>query len=141
MAVAHARGLRVVCKMADHEEHFKAPPPDAFPNEELVVAICGLCRKDQPQRLRLAAQLISRGAVNVDRLILLGRRERADVVLGELARQALKVESEHDAWQRIAGAFPCRRALRSPVAHWQRLAWPVMAPGHRVNAQRWELVR
>jgi hypothetical protein len=48
-----------------------------------VVAICELFRKDQPQRLRLAAQLVSRSAVNVDRLILLARRERTDVVLGE----------------------------------------------------------
>jgi len=141
MDVAHARGARVVCRLNEDAADFIAPSPDVFPNEELVVAICALCRNDQPQRLRLAAQLVSRGAVNVDRLILLARRERTDVVLGELARQALKVEPEHEVWGRIASAFPPRCALRSPIIHWQRLAWPVMTKGRSVNAQRWELVR
>ncbi len=140
MDVAHSRGARVVRRMEGACEGFAAPSPDVFPNEELVVAMCELERVDQPQRLRLAAQLVSRGAVNVQRLLLLARRERADVVLGELARQALKVEPGHEVWQRIAAAFSSSRTLRSPVAHWQRLAWPVMDK-HRVNAQRWELVR
>ncbi len=141
MDVAHARGARVVRRLDAGNADFAAPDPDVFPNEELVVAICLLQREDQPQRLRLAAQLVSRGAVKVERLLLLAHRERADVVLGELARQALKVEPGHGVWQRIADAFPPRRALRSPIVHWQRLAWPVMTEGRRVNAQRWELVR
>jgi len=140
MDVAHARGARVVSRMDGVREGFAAPSPDVFPNEELVVAICALQRLDQPQLLRLAAQLVSRGAVNMDRLLLLARRERAGVVLGELARQALKVEPGHDAWQQIADAFVSQRSLRSPVIHWQRVAWPVMG-ARRVNAQRWELVR
>lgn len=140
MDVAHARGARVVCRMEGGIEGFTAPTPDVFANEDLVVAICELQRADQPQLLRLAAQLVSRGAVNVKRLLLLARRERADIVLGELARQALQVEPGHDVWLRIADAFTSWRSLRSPVVHWQRLAWPVM--GHRrVNALRWELVR
>lgn len=141
MDVAHARGAQVVRRGDQEPVDFTPPTPDVFPNEELVVAICQLQRKDQPQRLRLAAQLVSRGAVNIRRLLLLARRERADVVLGELARQALKVEPGHSVWKQIADTFPPRRALRSPVAHWQRLAWPVMATGRRMNAQRWELVR
>lgn len=140
MDVAHARGARVVRRMEECSEGFAAPPPDVFANEELVVAICELQRADRPQLLRLAAQLISRGAVNVTRLLLLARRERADVILGELARQALKVEPGHDVWRRIADTFDTRCALRSPVMHWQRLAWPIMGR-RRVNAQRWELVR
>lgn len=140
MDVAHARGARVVRRPEGKLAGFLAPSTEVFPNEELVVAICELQRADQPQLLRLAAQLVSRGAVNVRRLLLLARRERADVVLGELARQALKVEPDHDVWRQIADAFHPRRLLRSPVAHWQRLAWPVMGKG-RVNAQRWELVR
>lgn len=140
MDVAHARGARVVRRMEGVTEGFAAPPLDVFANEDLVVAICELQRADQPQLLRLAAQLVSRGAVNVKRLLLLARRERADVVLGELARQALKVEPEHDVWRRIADAFPSRHPVRSPVVHWQRLAWPVMG-NRRVNAQQWELVR
>ena len=140
MDVAHARGARVVWRMEGGSEGFTPPPPDLFANEDLVVAICELQRADQPQLLRLAAQLVSRRAVNVKRLLLLARRERADVVLGELAHQALKVEPGHDVWRRIADAFSSRRSLRSPIAHWQRLAWPVMG-SRRVNAQRWELVR
>ena len=140
MAVAHARGAKVVMRPDGINENFTAPPPDIFPNEELVVAICALHRMDEPQCLRLAAQLISRGAVSAKRLILVARRERADRVLGELARQALKVEPDHALWQQIATAFPLRHALRSPIAHWQRLAWPVMA-GRRANPERWKLVR
>lgn len=141
MDVAHARGASVVCRNDEDPANIIAPSPQVFPNEELVVAICQLHREDQPQRLRLAAQLISRGAVNVRRLILLARRERTEIVLGELAHQALKVEPGHEVWRQIAAAFPPRRALRSPIVHWQRLAWPVMTKGRRVNAQRWELVR
>ena len=140
MAVAHARGAKVVMRANGVNTAFVAPPPDMFPNEELVVAICALHRMDEPQCLRLAAQLISRGAVSVKRLLLVARRERADRVLGELARQALKVEPDHPIWQQLAAAFPQRNALRSPIAHWQRLAWPVMA-GRRANAERWVLVR
>lgn len=140
MDVAHARGAHVVRRMEADVQGFLAPPPDIFANEDLVIAICELQRADQPQLLRLAAQLVSRGAVNVQRLLLLARRERADVILGELARQALRVEPEHAVWRRIAAEFPLRRPFRSPVVHWQRLAWPVM--GHRcANAQKWELVR
>jgi len=140
MAVAHARGAKVVMRANGVNVAFVAPPPDMFPNEELVVAICALHRMDEPQCLRLAAQLISRGAVSVKRLLLVARRERADRVLGELARQALKVEPDHPIWQQLAAAFPQRNALRSPIAHWQRLAWPVMA-GRRANAEQWVLVR
>lgn len=140
MAVAHARGARVVMGPDGLNEDFVAPPSSIFRNEDLVAAICALHRVDQPQCMRLAAQLVSRGAVSVKRLILLARRERTDRVLGELARQALKVEPGHQIWQQIAEAFPQRCALRSPVAHWQRLAWPVMS-GRRANAERWVLVR
>ena len=140
MAVAHVRGAKVVMRPDGVDAAFVAPPQTLFPNEELVVAICALQRVDEPQCLRLAAQLVSRGAVSVRRLILLARRERADRVLGELARQALQVESDHLIWQQIAEAFPQRCALRSPVAHWQRLAWPVMSE-RRPNAERWVLVR
>lgn len=142
MDVAHARGARVVHRGGDQGPvDFIPPTPSVFPNEELVVSICQLQRKDQPQRLRLAAQLVSRGSVNIRRLLLLARRERTDVVLGEMARQALKVEPEHNVWQQIAEAFTPRHILRSPVVHWQRLAWPVVTTGRRMNAQRWELVR
>lgn len=141
MDVAHARGARVVCRPAEGDnENFTSPPPDVFANEELVIAICLLQRADEPQILRLAAQLISRGAVNVKRLLLLARRERVEIVLGEMALQALKVEPTHDVWTQIADAFPVRTPLRSPIVHWQRLAWPIMGD-RRVNAQKWELVR
>lgn len=140
MDVAHARGARVVHRPDECSDGFIPPPPQDFANEELVVAICVLQRADKPQLLRLAAQLVSRGAVNVRRLILLARRERAEGIVGEMARQALKVEPGHAEWRKLADELPDGRALRSPIIHWQRLAWPVMSKG-RVNAQRWELVR
>ena len=44
------------------------------------------------------------------------------------------------AWRALADAFPRRRPLRSPVLHWQRLAWPVMS-SRGYNAQSWKLVQ
>ncbi len=138
--VAFVRGARVVQRPEGNDSTFCAPPPGRLSNEELVVSICQLQRLDRPQILRLAAQLVSRGAVDVANLLALARRERADIVVGELARQALKVDPAHAVWRMLAEAFPCRRPLRSPLLHWQRLAWPVMGRGG-FNAERWELVK
>jgi len=139
--VANARGARVVQRREPAvDAAFRPPSEQGLSNEELVVAICLLQRRDRPQILRLAGQLISREAVDVPALIRLARRERAEVVLGEMARQALRVDPRHPAWLALGEAFPLRRPLSSPVIHWQRLAWPVMTT-RGYNAERWELVR
>jgi hypothetical protein len=106
-------------------------------NEELVVAICQPHGLDRPQMLRLAGQLISREAVDFGRLRLVAERERAGVVLGGLAREALRVAADHPLWRKLAAAFP--RPIAEPLLHWTRLAQPVMRNG-RCNAQAWRLV-
>jgi len=137
--VANARGARVVQRDLAAGADFLPPTAGELSTEELVAGICLLQRRDRPQMLRLAAQFVTRGAVDLPRLIRLARRERIEVVLGELARQALRVDPGHGAWLALAEAFPARRSLRSPILHWQRLAWPVMS-SRGCNAERWHLV-
>lgn len=126
--VANARGAQVVVRAQEPDPNFRPPPLEELSNEELVVAICQPQALDRPQMLRLAAQLVSREAVAASRLCLMAERERAELVLGELAWQALRVDSQHKLWRILAERFP-RRDLRSPILHWTRLAEPVMEKG------------
>ena len=137
--VANERGARIVFR---EDRTGDAPvdlPKSRLADEELIVAICELQNRDRPQMLRLAAQLISRQAVNLQRLCHVAEQERAGIVLAELARQALKVDKEHATWQAIARRFAHERPPRDTLLHWSRLAEPVMKNG-RCDAQRWELV-
>ena len=138
MDVANARGARVVTRNPE-PVGFAAPERGQLPDEELVVGICQLQCLDHPQMLRLAAQLISRETVDVHRLQLVARRERADRVLAELARQALRVDPTHRTWRALYDAFGSLPRLREPLLHWTRLAEPVMRNG-RCNAETWRLV-
>lgn len=138
--VANARGARIVIRRHGPGFQFQPPPLAQLSNEELVVAICQLQGLDRPQLLRLAAQLISRRAVAYAPLKLAAERERVEGVLMELARQALKVDPNHDLWGRLARELNDRRRLRrGPLLHWTRLAEPIpMASG--CNAQGWRLI-
>jgi hypothetical protein len=137
--LANARGARIVIRNTDAKSEFIAPDETELTNAELVTGICQLQCLDRPQMLRLAAQLISRGAVNVEHLKRLAQQERISPILAELSRQALKVDPEHDVWRMLYEAFQQERPLKEPLLHWTRLAEPVMKNG-MCNAERWELV-
>ena len=137
--VANTRGAYIIYRKAANDPAFISPPEKEFSNEELVVALCQLQCLDRPQILRLAAQLISRKVVNADRLKLIIRRERAGVIIGELARQALHVDPEHELWRELFETFGREGGLAEPILHWTRLAEPVMRKG-RYNASAWRLV-
>jgi len=137
--VANARGARIVFREKTHGTPTITIPESALSSEELVVGICQLQCLDRPQMLRLAAQLISRQSLNIQRLCLIAERERTGIVLAELARQALRVDPEHAAWQSIAERFSSLRPPRDSLLHWTRLAEPDMKNG-RCNAQNWKLV-
>jgi hypothetical protein len=139
LVVANARGARVVTPPFALPADFSAPPPDLLSNEELVCGICQPNALDRPQMLRLAAQLVSRGAVDVPRLGREAERERAGPILAELSRQALKVDPDHPAWRALRVRFAGEPPLREPLLHWTRLAEPVMKDG-RCNAESWRLV-
>jgi hypothetical protein len=139
VAVANARGARVVMAASGPDHAFVDPPPSAFSPEELVVAICQVNCLDRPQMLRLAAQLISRGVVDPSRLRLAAERERAQPVLAELSRQALKVAPDHRTWLQINLMFGKELPLREPILHWTRLAEPIMKDG-KCHAGAWRLV-
>lgn len=137
--VANDRGARIVSRENRSESKPVEIPESMLLPEELVVGICQLQCLDRPQMLRLAAQFISRGALDLKRLFLIAERERAGIVLSELARQALRVNPSHPAWRSIADRFSDERATRDVLLHWTRLAEPVMKKG-RCNAQEWRLV-
>jgi hypothetical protein len=137
--VANARGARVVTRPHPPSACFVPPSETALSNEELVVAICQLQCLDRPQMLRLAAQLVSRDAVDIRRLVNLALRERVGVVLAELARQALRIDPVHAGWSSILETFRRERPPSEPLLHWTRLAEPIMRDG-RCHAAGWKLV-
>jgi hypothetical protein len=110
-----------------------------LPDEELVIAICQLQCLDRPQILRLAAQLVSRGKLDLPKLLLVAKRERAETVLAELARLARRVEPGHPLWSALAGAYVSVRPPSQPLLHWSRLAEPVPKRGLCTGAD-WKLV-
>ena len=139
--VANARGAHVVSRDSHQTaKPFTPPPEQELSNSELVAAICQPQCLDRPQMLRLAAQLVSRKAIDLRELIRVARRERCARILAEMARQALQVEAQHETWQEIQRAFAQEPGFRQPVIHWSRLAWPVMRDG-RCNASEWRLLR
>ncbi len=137
--VANQRGYRIIVRSLDNWKAFKAPTENVLPNEELVIGMSLLQCLDFPQMLRLPAQIITRGCIDLRRLLFLSCRERTNPILAELARQALRVEPQHVIWQKIADALVKERPLSKPLLHWTRLAEPIMSSSH-VNAIGWRLV-
>lgn len=139
MAVAFFRGFRIVRLPRQFNERAVIPALDDLSNEELAVALCQSERRDEPQMLRLPAQMISRKVINVREIILVARRERVTRILAELARQAVMVEPDHELWKAIHKQLGKEPAFSQPVVHWSRIAEPVMKNG-RFNAEKWVLV-
>ncbi len=137
--LANHRGACVVERQIGQDPEWPDVSPTDLSDEELAVLICQPQRLDHPQILRLAAQLVSRGHLDLDQLILIARRERADRILGELARQALRVDASHSAWKRIARAFSRCPRPRDALLHWSRLAEPVPHQGV-CDGRSWRLV-
>ncbi|MES2705413.1 MAG: hypothetical protein V4726_02310 [Verrucomicrobiota bacterium] len=110
-----------------------------FSNTELAVALMHPSLADEPQLLRLSAQIISRGVVDADGIVRLAKRESASRVVLALARQALKAAPAHAGWLSIADQLACETPLRENVIHWTRLAEPVMKP-RGPHSGEWRLV-
>lgn len=140
LKVANARGATVVFPPhAEGVESFEAPSRAELSDVELLGGILLLSRRDEPQLLRAAAQLIGRGVAEVKPLLALAERERFGPVLKELARLALRIDPDHRIWSDIFSALEGAEDLRQPLLHWTRLAEPRMRRG-MVNAERWELI-
>ena len=75
--------------------------------------------------LRLAAQLISREAVDVEKLIQLAQKERKKSVLADLANAAFAAEEldlTHFFEEDQVVLRPSRREVRIPIpGHWKKL--------------------
>lgn len=136
--VGNARGARIVNRVGKLDASFVPPSLDELSNEELIAALCQMQLPEQLQALRVAAQLISAGGLDRNRLKELMVRERLQYVLGSLAREARHVEPDHPEWlwiSEVCGGQPPKVTL----LHWTRLAMPI--PGHRhVASGKWKLV-
>ena len=135
--VANARGARVV--MRESMKRSIETYSREITTEELVVGLLLPQNLDRPQILRLAAQFISRGSVDFQKLVTLAVQERVGFMLAELARQACQVDARHSLWSRILEEFGSERVPRSSLLHYTRLAEPIMPDG-RVSDGRWTLV-
>ncbi len=137
--VANARGANFVVRNPPALPDFIPPPLAGFSNEELVVVLCQPNNLDRPPILRVAAQLVSMEAVDANRLLLIARRERAEPVLAELARQAMRVAPDHRVWKALAKALDNVPSPREPLVHWTRLSVPI--PNKQgYNAVGWKLI-
>jgi hypothetical protein len=83
--------------------------------------------------------MISRGAIDLPKLLLLSKRECASRILANLAIQALKAAPSHPGWIAISKELQPAAPLRENVIHWTRLAEPVMKPRGPHNGE-WRLV-
>ena len=137
--LANRRGGTVVFRQQESPVGTRWPNRDEFQDEELVVALCQLNCVDRPQLLRLPAQFISRGKLDIGVLIRLAKMERAARTLKELSTQALKVEPTHPVWHRISEEFFDEKPFAEPLIHWSRLAEPLFAYG-KANPIGWKLV-
>jgi len=137
--VANSRGACVVFRPGGPPRSFKGVPENELSNEELVVAICQPQCLDRPQMLRLAAQLISRRMINPDTLKQVAIRERAVIVLAELARLAIHIEPEHEVWKTLKKSFENMARPKDTILHWTRLAEPAIRNGI-CDPRSWKLV-
>lgn len=136
LEVAKARGVKVVERFGGGNPI--NVPKEELSDEELVVGICLLQNLDRPQWLRAAAELVSRGGLDLKRLKWFAKLERVESVLGELANQALKVDPQHPAWCELALFNEGRKPLRDSLLHWTRIAEPV-PQSRRVGVKEWVL--
>jgi hypothetical protein len=137
--LANARGVTVVSRnFASVDKNAPLPDCKTLPNAELVTAICQPQNRDRPQWLRAAAQLISQGVVDLEKLARLAKMERVERILAELAKQALRVEPTHEGWRQVADFTGCQAPLRDSLLHWTRIAEPVPNE-RRVGVKEWRL--
>lgn len=138
--LANVRGATVVFRDQDNIFIYSFPERIQFSDEELVVGLCQLNCIDQPQMLRLAAQLISRNSVDITRLLQLAVIERTSPILKELAGLALKIEPNHSGWKKIQASLIGEKKLKDPLLHWSRLAEPRFDAPPSLKVLGWSLV-
>jgi len=134
---ANHRGFNAVQRSG--EINGVCPLPQELSNEELAVAFLLPALDDEPQSLRLPAQMISRAAVEIPSLLHIAECEGALRLLAALAEEALYISPMHVVWQAIANAASGQNALRERLIHWTRLAEPIMRPRGPHNGE-WRLV-
>lgn len=137
--LANLRGYDVIFRDTPEVNLFNAPDNGILSDEELCVAFCQLQCLDYPQILRLAGQIISRGKINIQKLLFLAKKEKAELVLHALSTQSLKVDPNHKSWNTIHEHLKNQPETTEPIIHWTRLAEPVMSYG-KCNAEKWVLV-
>lgn len=137
--IANSRGATVVKRRSGDQSQIQTPSENDVSNEQLIVALCQTQCVDQPQILRLAAQLVSRENLDLDKLFRLAERERVEPILAEMARQVARIDPYHKTWNVIREHFHDEKPLREPLIHWTRLAEPKVENG-LCQPNEWVLV-
>ncbi|HMP90063.1 MAG TPA: hypothetical protein PJ991_07670 [Kiritimatiellia bacterium] len=135
--VAISRGVKHFVRDAAEGAVFLAPPQEEFSDEELVVGLCQTVALDRPQMVRMAGQIITRNKLDLEKFQRLIEMERVEVVVAELARAALRCDSDHPLWRTLWESYQRYAGVRSPVIHWSRLAEPMLGKNHQI--QGWKL--
>ena len=135
--LAHSRGFQAIQRRS--VALYFAISSDTLSNEELVIALLHPALRDEPQLMRPAAQIVSRGAIDIRKLTAVAEQESATRILANLAKQALKAAPSHSGWNAISTHLESAGPLRENLIHWSRLAEPVMNPRGPHNGE-WRLV-
>jgi len=94
----------------------KDPGLDLLSNEELgLVLLLGELPYD-PQAIRVAAQLLS-GEVDVERVLLIAKRERLECLLNRIASDILSFGINHLNWQKILDSTNSREFPLAVLPH------------------------
>lgn len=135
--LAHSRGFHAIQRRT---EALSFPITlEQLCNEELAVALLHPSLRDEPQLMRPAAQIISRGVVDAAKLTAIAEQASASRILANLAMQAMKAAPAHAVWNSVSVALENAAPLRENVIHWTRLAEPVMKPRGPHNGE-WRLI-
>jgi len=135
--LAHSRGFHAI--QSRPAALPLAGSQESLSNAELAIALLHPALRDEPQLMRPAAPIISRGGISVALLITLADQESATRILANLAAQALKAAPSQEGWNAIATHLNTAAPLSENVIHWTRLAGPVMKPRGPHNGE-WRLV-
>ena len=92
------------------------PGLDLLSNEELGLSLLLGELPYDPQAIRVAAQLLS-GEVDVEKVLLIAKRERLECLLNRIASDILSFGINHSNWQKILDSTNSRKFPEAVLPH------------------------
>ena len=114
IGLAIARGCRHY--RGGPEPILTAPPSrDVFSYEELAIALLSPCLPYSARTVRVGAQMLGSDGNQPQRIALLARKERAEIVVCHIAVAGEQTEPHEPFWQELLAALPPSSLVRSPL--------------------------